>query len=260
MKIGEIFKDGLTYPSNNWKNVLILGVFTIIANIVLIIPAIGIALNSIGFTGIVLTIVSIISLIINLIIMGYSFSIIKNTVNNIDTIPEFDIGNNIVNGIKILLITIAYYIIPAIITILVAIGTGAFNNLAQIALSGGVVSNELATSLFVSFFTVMIVGIILLIIVTLIATIGIARFAEKGNMGAAFEFGEIFKTIKEIGWGNYIVWYVLLVIILFIIGFIMGMINLIPVIGIIVSLLIINPILVMFTARATGLIYNEKNS
>ena len=86
MKIVEIFKDGLTYPSNNWQNVLILGLLTIIANIVLVIPAIGISLNSIGFTGIVLTIVSIISFIINLIIMGYGFSIIKNTVNNMDTI------------------------------------------------------------------------------------------------------------------------------------------------------------------------------
>ncbi|WP_225369747.1 DUF4013 domain-containing protein [Methanobrevibacter arboriphilus] len=198
MKIVEIFKDGLTYPSNNWQNVLILGLLTIIANIVLVIPAIGISLNSIGFTGIVLTIVSIISFIINLIIMGYSFSIIKNTVNNIDTIPSFEIGNNILNGLKILIISIVYYIIPVIITILVAIASGAFNNLAQIiALSGGAISDELAFNLFASFFAVMIVGIILFIITTLIITIGIARFAEKGNMGAAFKFGEIFNTIKK---------------------------------------------------------------
>lgn len=261
MKIVEIFKDGLTYPSNNWQNVLILGLLTIIANIVLVIPAIGINLNSIGFTGIVLTIVSIISFIINLIIMGYGFSIIKNTVNNMDTIPSFEIGNDILNGLKILIISIVYYIIPVIITILVAIASGAFNNLAQIiALSGGAVSNELAFNLFASFFAVMIVGIILLIITTLIITIGIARFAEKGNMGAAFEFGEIFNTIKKIGWGNYIVWYILLFIILFIVGFIMGIINLIPFIGFIITLLVINPYLVMFSSRATGLIYNEKNS
>jgi len=261
MKIEEIFKDGLKYPSKNWKIVLTLGLLTIIANIVLIIPAIGISLNNVGFSGIILTIFSIISLIINLIIVGYSFSIIRDTVNNIDTVPELDIGSNIVNAIKILLISIAYYIIPLIIIILVAIATGAFDNLAQvIALSGGAISNELAANLFVSFFTVMIVGIILLIIVALIETIGIARFAEKGNMKAAFEFSEIFNTIKKIGWGKYIVWYILLCIIIFIIGFIIGIINLIPIVGVIITLLVINPYLVMFTARATGLIYNEKNN
>lgn len=260
MKISEIFKDSFNYPSTNWNNLLILGVLVIIANIVTIIPAFGIELSSIGLTGILLTIVSIISLIINLIIAGYSFSIIQKTIRNVAILPEIEFGENLVNGIKVLLITIVYYLIPLIVTLIVAYVTGAFNSLMEvIALNGATISNALATNLVISFFTVAIIALILFIIFTLIATIAIARFADKGNMGAAFEVGEIFDTIGKIGWGNYIVWYILLILILIIIEFIMGLINLIPVIGIIISLLFFSPYITIFASRATGLIYNEKN-
>lgn len=125
---------------------------------------------------------------------------------------------------------------------------------------GATMTNALAMDILFSSLAVLLVGLILFILFTLVATIAIARFAEKGNMGAAFEFGEIFNTISKIGWGNYIVWYVVLFIILFIIGIIMGLINLIPILGIIVTLLFFYPYMTLLSARATGLIYNEKNA
>lgn len=49
---------------------------------------------------------------------------VRDTINNIDEMPDLDFGSNIVEGIKAIILTIVYYIIPFIITILVAILTG----------------------------------------------------------------------------------------------------------------------------------------
>lgn len=260
MKMSELFKDSLKYPSTNWNNLLILGVLVLIANIIMVIPVFGISLNSIGFTGIALTIVSIISLIINFIIQGYSLDITKETINKIDILPKLNLKENLVNGVKVFLITVVYFIIPTILIIATAYLTGVFNSFMRIVLSGGVISDATAISLMSSILIVALVAIILFIIFGLIADIAIARFADKGNMGAAFEFGEIFDTIAKIGWSNYIIWFILLFVISFLVGLVMGLVMLIPIIGLIISLLFFTPYLAIFGSRALGLIYNEKDN
>lgn len=233
---------------------------SIIANIVTILPAIGIELGSIGFNGIILTIVSIISLITNVLILGYIFSIIQKTIKKIDIIPSIEISENIINGIRVFIITIIYFLMPLLISLVLAVSTGTLNKFIDVINSNaGAISNELTLNLLVSFYSIMIVATILFIIFTLIETIAIARFADKGNMRAAFEFGEIFNTISNIGWGNYIIWFVSLFIILITISFIAGLIDLIPILGIIITSLIFIPYLSIFSARSIGLIYNEKN-
>ncbi|RBQ22301.1 hypothetical protein ALNOE001_20310 [Candidatus Methanobinarius endosymbioticus] len=125
---------------------------------------------------------------------------------------------------------------------------------------GTIMTQAFITQVIISFFVVFLIALILFILFTLIATITIARFVEKGNMGAAFDFSEIFNTINKIGWENYIVWYAVLFIILMVIDFIMMLINIIPIVGIIITLLIFYPYMTLLSARATwGLIYNEKN-
>lgn len=255
MKLSEIFKDSFAYPSTSWDKLLILGVLIIVANFATLLPVVGVSLHNIGITGILLTIFFIISLIINLFILGYSFDIIRETISNINVLPEFSAGENLIDGIKVFIITVIYYLIPLIITIVMAFATGTVEKIMKIVL-GTDVTNAMAIEIIFSFFAVLLVGLILF---TLITTIAIARFAEKGNIGSAFEFSEIFNTISKIGWRNYIIWYVILLIILFVIFIVMGLINIIPILGVIITLLFFYPYVIMLFTRATGLIYNEKN-
>ncbi|MDL2247039.1 DUF4013 domain-containing protein [Methanobrevibacter sp. OttesenSCG-928-K11] len=261
MNLADIFKDSFIYPSSNWDKLSILGVLVLIANILVFIPTIGIDLHSIGITGILLTIVSIIILIINIIIFGYSFSIIKETINNIDSLPGFSFVTDFVNGLKVLVVSIIYYIIPVVLTLVIAYFTGVFDNVMKIitTFNGTSISETLLTNLLVSSSITMIIAIILMIIFTLLLTIAIARMADKDSFGEAFAFGEVFNTIGSIGWGNYIVWYIILIIIITIAVFISGLVNLIPIIGILISLIFIYPYMVIFSSRATGLLYNEKD-
>jgi len=66
------------------------------------------------------------------------------------------------------------------------------------------------------------------LIIGLIATIGIIRFARTGSMGDAFNFGAILATMGKIGWINYILALIFMGIILRVVG---GVLMAIPFIG-----------------------------
>ncbi|MDL2247038.1 DUF4013 domain-containing protein, partial [Methanobrevibacter sp. OttesenSCG-928-K11] len=257
----DIFKESLVYPTKNWDKLLILGVLIIIANLVTVMATIGIELQSIDSMGIILGILAIVGLIISIIVGGYSFSIIKDTINNLDTLPEFEFLTNFVDGLKVFVVSIVYYLIPTIITLIIAYLTGVFDNIVKILpyVNGTTVPETLITNLAISSSVTFIIGIILMIIFTLLLTIAIPRMADKDSFGEAFAFKKIFNTIGDIGWGNYIVWYILLVIILMVISWITALITFIPIIGMIIALIFINPFITIFSSRALGLIYNEKD-
>ena len=60
-----------------------------------------------------------------------------------------------------------------------------------------------------------------------------------------------------IGWGKYILVYILMVVIGLIIGFIAGLLNLIPIIGAIIAILVLYPYYIMLYARSLGLIFES---
>lgn len=264
MDIIELFKDSLIYPTKEWDKLLIFGVLLIIMSIFSILEIFGIRLSSyIG--GSVLTIISaILAIIISLIIYGYTLSITRKTINNVEgDVPAFDWLNNIVDGLKIVVLRIVYYIIPVIITLIVAYVSGAFNYMYQLITyyltygSLNSASQALLSAAGVSFFTVFIVAAILFIIFSLLFLAAVAVLAETESIGAAVNMVEVFKKIGEIKWGNYIIWAILYAIILIIIGAVISFISIIPIIGIIIAILILRPYADMFAARSLGLIYNE---
>lgn len=84
---------------------------------------------------------------------------------------------------------------------------------------------------------------------------GRANLAYYGSLGAAFNFSEIFNIISEIGWGSYLAWYVVVLIVqIFLYLFSLFLLQ-IPVIGSIISSIIVMPILLLFDARAIALRY-----
>jgi len=103
-----------------------------------------------------------------------------------------------------------------------------------------------------------IIGIILAIILGLIASIAIANMAlNNGEFGAAFRFSEILEQISMIGWGKYIVWYIVMMIVAMIGGVIAGLLNIIPIIGTVIAILVIYPYLYMFSARSLALLFGS---
>ncbi len=214
MDVGEIISDALRYPSSNWKKIIILGV-------ILIIP------------------------IVDFIGLGYFLRIIKSTLAGYDDLPEFDdLGDLFLDGLKVLVVSIAYLIIPLIVLSVGLVGSTALVN--------GAITNPLALA---GLGVTSIIGGILFIIFGLFEIIAIANMALYDELGAAFKFSEILERISKIGWGNYIIWYIVMIIIGIIFGIISGILQIIPVIGLIIAVILIYSYFSMFGGRSIALIF-----
>jgi hypothetical protein len=58
-----------------------------------------------------------------------------------------------------------------------------------------------------------LLGFLLMIVISVIGNMEITNMAHTGKLGAAFRFGEILRIIGSIGWGKYIIWYIVLIVI-----------------------------------------------
>lgn len=216
MEIGEIISDAIKYPSAAWSKVVILGV-------ILIIP------------------------IVNFIGLGYLFRIIKATFAGIDELPDFDeVGELFIDGIKIFIVGLIYAIPVIIIAVILGLllsfnpsySTGTFTGFDMFTFA-------LGYSIY----------IVVAIIIGLIEVIAIANMAlYEGELGAAFKFSEVMDRIAMIGWGQYITWYVIMVLLGLVAAVIAGL-TIAIIIGFIIAPLIIYPYFSMFGARSLALLF-----
>jgi hypothetical protein len=221
MDVGEIISDSIKYPSSSWGKVLILGIITIAS--VLIVPI--------------------------FLLLGYMFRIIKATLAGIDELPEFDeIGDMFVDGLKVFVVGFVYAIPVWILSAIIGLVTGG-NSAATIT--------SLSTGYALAFLLGNIVFFIIAVIIGLIELMAIANMAyNDGDLGTAFRFSEILDIIATIGWGKYIITYIVIVI-LAAIGVVIGAFTMIILIGFLLLPLIILPYIIMFEARGIGLLFTE---
>lgn len=276
MNITELFKDVFNYSTRDWGKVLILGALIFGILILALITGISAIFGQIAVVAIIGIITGLFAIIVGLIYNGYGLTVIRDTIINRNisiagkepTLPEFKWSENIIDGLKVLILTILYMIIPAIVGIILAYGLGVFSDVVVINQTMNIY-NQTGAHLPYTFSTISMGGsagfsiaivhtvtVLLAIIFTLFATIAMARLAETGRLGSIIEFNEIINTISKIGWGNYIIWFILLYIIVTLISLIAALIIFIPILGIIIYLFIIPAFLIIFKSRAIGLIYN----
>ena len=256
MEITEIFKDGLQYPFNDIQKFVILGLIFCLTFISFFLLAFaGDSTSAI----ILLLIIMIINLIIGIYTSGYYFNVVENTIKKNDELPEFELVNTLINGLKVILIGIVYGIVPFIFTILIAFLSGAIYNLGQImtiVINGDTVPEALALSTLTSFTIVILLSALVSLIFGLLSLIAIARAADKEKLSAAFEFGEIINAIKQIGIVDFIIWFILFAIIICVISMISSIFMSIPILGLLI-MVIIEAYILIFSGRVLGLLYNE---
>ena len=274
MEITEILEDSFKYPIQDWTKILILGVLLLIPTIFAIFPVLALAFNQITAFWILFLIVIIIAIVSLLIVYGYCLSVTRESIFGSNDLPNLEFLKNIVDGLKLIVVNIVYYIIPLIVTIIVAYATGLFNNLSQLftymtqtyiltsqnATAIPQIPQELLVSLGVSLLIVGIVAFITFVLATLFFEIAVARLAETEKLSEIFNCKEIFEDIGKIGWGKYILWFILIYLILIAVSMILGALQTIPIVNLIISLLsllLVLPFLLLFGSRALGLIYKE---
>lgn len=235
MELGEILSDALVYPFHNIKALIIYAIIGIILGISVGGTAAGIlagiannnALAVIG-SGIIGIIIAV---VLGFFITGYNLDIIKYGIERSDRGPEIDFVRQFINGIKYLVVTIVYMIIPIIIGAILAV-------IFQHWLSS-----------------------VLMIIITIIFSLALmmaqCRLAKTEDLGYSLAIGDAIGDISRVG----IIKLIALVVIVFIISFIFIFIGSAiaqwnSVVGGVI-LGILGVYLTFFSGRASGLLYSD---
>ena len=149
------------------------------------------------FLGLCLLYLSSITIFLFPLSMGYALRIIEATTQGKNELPEFvEWGRMYVDGLKLLLTSIIYFLIPAILIIL---------SMVMITIS-------------TSSIVLLIVGILVLIIINLIYVSAVNNMAYEKKLEAAFDFKKILGLIKNMGWLNYFIYLFLSGIVAYIIS------------------------------------------
>ena len=236
----DIYKDALEYSAKDWKKLVILGVICFFS--FLLLPA--------------------------FLITGYNYRVINTAVHGIingrDPLPEFDdLISMFIDGVKVVIVQIAYLIVPCIIFLIFAVAAGSID---------GTLSSVL-----------LLIGCLLafvcFVVSELMIQMGICHMAyNEGAFSKAFAFSEIKEVIDEIGWfeclmtliGLIIITVVISSVVTAIIGLIFaafgfsgavlgadpsGIFLLGVFINSAVAMFIVGPYLSIFNSRAIGLLY-----
>ena len=202
MSISEMFSDALAYPFNNIKALLLYVVLGIIvallggATIVDFAVAFttkgvgGAALAGLGIVGVILFVLVV------FLVEGYALDIIKYGIERRSDGPGIDFGRQVSNAIKLFVVSIVYYVIPAIATLIL--------------------------SLFLRDWLIAIIGVILFIVFALANFMAKCRLAKTDDLGDALAIGEAIGDISRVGIGNLLITVIVVFVILMIIAFIVA--------------------------------------
>ncbi|MBR4447165.1 DUF4013 domain-containing protein [Methanobrevibacter sp.] len=237
----DIYKDALEYSAQDWIKLVILGVMCLFS--FLLIPA--------------------------FLITGYNYRVINTAVHGIingrDSLPEFDdLVSMFVDGIKVVIVEIAYLIVPMIIFLVFA--------LISSQLTGAASSGLMIIGCLITF--------IVVVAACLMSQMALCHMAyNDGAFSKAFALSEIKKAIDEIGWFECIATYLGLIIITLVISIVVtaiigliftafgisgaalgadpsGVFVLGAFINSAVAMFIVGPYLSIFNARSIGLLYS----
>ena len=196
----------------------------------------------------------VISSIIFPLILGYVMEIYRGP----KPAPELkNWGRLFIDGLKYLVAWIIY-MIPVIVVIIVFGGLAFFSVIQQAAMSGDpdffMTNTELLVPIIGMFFAGLFIAVILGLIISLFAYIGVIRMARADRFGEAFNFSGILETIRRIGWGSYILALIILFVVMVVLALVLAIIGSIPWIGWIIYLFLI-PLLTIFQARYMVQVY-----
>lgn len=235
MDLGEIIKDSLYYPLNNIVSLLIYAILAIIvcivvggsfATMVLAIDA-GKVVETLasGFIGFV------VAIFVGFIISGYSLDIIKYGIERRTESPGFDILRQFFNGVKLLVVSLIYYVVPLIITALFA--------------------------LFFNDWVISIISLVLFVIFGLAQFMAQCRLARSEDLVDALAIGEAIGDISRVGFVRLLIFIIVIFLIVFVLLFVSALILTWNTVvgGIIMG--IVSVYVIFFTSRATGLLYSD---
>ena len=152
--------------------------------------------------------------------------------------------DNLIDGIKLIIINIAYFIIPVVAVIVLSV----------LSTMGYIVSEVVVSGLAI---TVIAVGIVLFILFGIMGEVAVARFASTGEFSDAFALKSVFGDIRRIGILKIFGFIIIQFVIILVIGVVLIGLGLIPYVGWVISAFVGGAYLALFSNRSLGLLYGD---
>jgi len=197
---------------------------------------------------IILLILSIIP-IVDFIALGYYANIVRDSPSSKDTPKLERYGDLFVEGLKIFVVGIIWFIIFLIIAIIVAIPLFAFAAFSTFTSPASLLTGGFLFALG----GVAVVFAVVAFFLGLIAFMGIIHMVKTKSFGKAFAFGEILNIIGKIGWLRYLAFFVIFFVVGAVVAAITGALG--P-IGWVVSA-VLSVLVGLFFSRTIGLLYDD---
>lgn len=276
MEITEIIKEAFIFPSQNLEKLAIYIVLTFVLALLAVFGVITalLGINDGSFYFVLTFILLILGIIVALIITGYQVGVLKSGIDHDESAPSLELKNDFITGLKMLAVSIVYFIIPAIVGWIMVFITNIPGQIIDIVQKTAVshanatavagssstvvtgVSDAAINSLAGSITVSALVTLVVFIIFAFLQAMGESRLANTGDLGEAINIPEAFRDITRIGVGKVLAVILLIVIIILVIqailGYLYGQIPYLSILGIIVT-----PYLAFFSQRAIGLLYSE---
>ena len=237
MSVGDIISDALGYPFRNVKALVIYMILGIIAAIIggTTVLTFATSMATKGFSSFALGGVGVVGIIVFILLLflieGYGLDIVKFGIERRADGPGIDFGRQVSNAVKLLIVSIVYYVVPAVIIFILG--------------------------LFLRDWIMTIISLILVILFALANFMAKCRLAKSDSLGEALAIGEAIGDISRVGLGKLLATVILVVIIAVIIVVLIGIIGSISdIVGdILFGIFLVY--LVFFYNRAIGLIYSD---
>lgn len=241
MNIGKIISNSLKYPFRNLKKLPILFILFILFSFI--------PIGMIYDNKYVLTIGAIAFFAFILIVPGYLLSIVNIGLNESSMFPSIDFGKNIYDTIRVLVLRIAYMIVPAAVfyVVLSTMGVSSIGMLADIKV------HSFLLTLILMIFVVLITYVIFEILLFFAK----ARLAYFNSLSEALKVNKVVSDIRNIGIFNIIKWVIFMVILMIVVSYISSWLMLIPYVGFLIYLGIVIPILESIGNYSLGLLYSN---
>lgn len=169
---------------------------------------------------------------------GAVLTSMRDSIKGSSELPEVAIGEFLVNGLKLFIVTLIYQLIPFVIFGLILAAALAIRSTAFI-------------------FIALLILFILAFIVSLLLPVAWGKLAETDSIGEALAIGNVWEITTKIGFMNIFIMVLLLAIIASIASSVAYLIALIPLIGPIAAAMIATFIMLL-NARVYALIYLEQ--
>ena len=185
----------------------------------------------------------LIGIILSFFLSGYIVRIYRG----VQPAPDFnDWATLFFDGLKLQILSFIW-ILPILIFVLGAVGL-------SIVLLGTPESGSMA--LILVLLLVFAIAMVFLLAVCLFIPMALIRFARTGSIQEGLRFSAISEHIGRIGWGQYIIALIVLIVVTLIYGIIVTILGLIPFIGWVLEL-VVTPLMTVFAARYYTLVYEQ---